>query len=78
MAGELAPLVQDTCGYESVKNRGLFDPATMSQVVGAMGTRIPAYPCLWTLMILELWCRSVLDARPSELAVQACGNAAVG
>jgi asparagine synthase (glutamine-hydrolysing) len=56
MRGELADLVEDTCGAESLKRRGLIDPQLVGNAHdGAM------YPNTWGLLIFELWCRNVLD-----------------
>jgi asparagine synthase (glutamine-hydrolysing) len=67
MTREVAPLVEDTCSESSVRRRGLLDPEIVARVRGAAGARIPRYPGLWTLMMLELWCRSVLDIGRSEM-----------
>jgi asparagine synthase (glutamine-hydrolysing) len=66
MEREVAPLIQDTCGESSVRRRGLLDPDLVAHVRGATGSYNPRYPRLWTLMILELWCRSVLDVQHDE------------
>jgi hypothetical protein len=63
MLKDLRPLVEDTCGEESVRSRGLLDPAIVARLrreVAGGGTG-PLYPMMWTLMIFELWCRAVLD-----------------
>ncbi len=76
MRSEAAPLVEETCSVESVKRRGLVDPQIVSTLrrqaqAGRPGT---LYPALWTLMILELWCRAVLDPhRQPAVASQAIG-----
>jgi asparagine synthase (glutamine-hydrolysing) len=63
MRGEAASLVAETCGDESVGRRGLIDPEFAESMVRAAKAGKPgaAYPSLWTLMILELWCRAVID-----------------
>lgn len=63
MQKDLAPLVEDTCGDASVRRRGLVDPAVVAQLRRQADAGVPdiLYPKLWTLMILELWCRAVLD-----------------
>jgi asparagine synthase (glutamine-hydrolysing) len=63
MRGELASMVDETCGPEAVARRGLLDPQMVALVrdragAGQLGA---SYPGLWTLMIFELWCRAVLD-----------------
>jgi hypothetical protein len=63
MQKDLAPLVEDTCGEASVRRRGLVDPAVVAGLrrQADAGVADILYPKLWTLMILELWCRAVLD-----------------
>jgi asparagine synthase (glutamine-hydrolysing) len=63
MRGEVAPLVDDTCGAEAVASRGLVDPEIVSVIRKNDRAGVPdvTYPGLWTLMILELWCRAVVD-----------------
>jgi asparagine synthase (glutamine-hydrolysing) len=63
MRGSLAPLLEDTCSHEAVARRGLLDPGLVAQARKQHGPRGSghAYPSLWTLMILELWSRAVLD-----------------
>jgi asparagine synthase (glutamine-hydrolysing) len=64
MQNGLQDLIEDTCGEASVRRRGLLDPDLVANARRAMraGASGAAYPCLWTVMILELWCRGVLDA----------------
>ncbi len=59
-AGEMREMVRDLLGPESVKRRGLFNPAEVDR----LGT-LPRYGMfdrrrLWTLICLELWCREFL------------------
>ncbi|MBI3837569.1 MAG: asparagine synthase (glutamine-hydrolyzing) [Planctomycetia bacterium] len=63
MRGELAPLVEDTCGTEAVARRGLVDPQIVAAIRKNARAGVPGitYPGLWTLMIFELWCRAVVD-----------------
>ncbi len=63
MRGEAAPLVEETCGAEAVARRGLVDPQAVAAMRKNARAGVPGstYPGLWTLMILELWCRAVLD-----------------
>ncbi len=70
MRGELAPLVEETCGHETVVRRGLLDPQAVAAVrERARGqARGTLYPALWTLMIFELWCQAVLDKHPQPNA----------
>lgn len=76
MRHELRDLVEDTCGPDSLRRRGLIDPDLVTKVRQDAAQNIPGsnYPKLWTLMVFELWCRAVLDgARPAVAASQAVG-----
>lgn len=68
MRGGLAPLVEDTCSHETIRQRGLIDPARAAPLRAQARAGLPgsAYPGLWTLMIFELWCRAVLDKYPQS------------
>jgi asparagine synthase (glutamine-hydrolysing) len=63
LRGDLAPMVEDACGDASVRRRGLLDADLVGAVRASAAARAPGseYPCLWSLLILELWCRAVLD-----------------
>ena len=62
MRGELRPLLMDTCNLTAIGDRGLIDPAMVAPLMnGAEAISANLYPRLWTLMLLELWCRATLD-----------------
>lgn len=62
MRNELRPLLLETCSLEAVRRRGIVDPETVAPLVhGAEAISANLYPRLWTLMLLELWCRATLD-----------------
>jgi asparagine synthase (glutamine-hydrolysing) len=63
MRGALAPLVEDACSDETILRRGLIDPQVVATVRKNARAGVPGtlFPCLWALMILELWCRGTLD-----------------
>jgi len=73
MRRELGPLVEDTCSPETIRNRGLLDPDLIAQVRKGIGPGMSRtmYPTLWTLMVLELWCRAVLD-KYKNVSVDSC------
>ena len=73
MRGTLAPIVEDTCSHETIVRRGLIDPQIVATLRknAAAGTPGSYYPGLWTLMILELWCRAVID-KYQQPAVSEC------
>jgi asparagine synthase (glutamine-hydrolysing) len=62
LRGPLNHLVKETCHPETVARRGLVDPSITTALYRAAenGTGT-LYPRLWSLMILELWCRHVVD-----------------
>jgi asparagine synthase (glutamine-hydrolysing) len=60
---DLAPVIDETCARETVVARGLVDPDLLSRLVPAQRYWAP-WPQAWALMILELWCRAVLDRQP--------------
>ena len=63
---QLAPLVEETCSPEAVAARGLLDPGVVAGLRSnrSAGRRWFGWPQAWTVMVLELWCRAVLD-RPT-------------
>jgi asparagine synthase (glutamine-hydrolysing) len=63
MRTDLRPLVAEACHPETIARRGLIDPAAIESLArtdDAMAAGL--YPQLWSLLVLELWCRAVLDA----------------
>ncbi|MCU1267789.1 MAG: asparagine synthase (glutamine-hydrolyzing) [Acidobacteria bacterium] len=65
MRSSLSPLVRETCQADTVARRGLVDPKMVAQFYQrAENGGDTLYPKLWSLMMLELWCREVLD-KPS-------------
>jgi asparagine synthase (glutamine-hydrolysing) len=56
----LASILDETCSRETVIARGLVDPDLLTTMAGN-----PRYwstfPQAWSLMILELWCRNMID-----------------
>ncbi len=67
LRGPLWPLAEEALSPEAVRRRGLLDPAAVARVVEDARRDLPGavYPRAWALVVLELWCREVLD-RPSE------------
>ena len=62
MRNELRPLLLETCSLETVRRRGVIDPEAVAPLVqGAESVSANLYPRLWTLMLMELWCRATLD-----------------
>ncbi len=63
MKGPLADVVRDALSPQSVRRRGLLDESEVSGTLDAFlkGGSFWAQP--WLLMMLELWCRELLDRR---------------
>jgi asparagine synthase (glutamine-hydrolysing) len=74
MTKELVPLLEETCHPDVVARRGLLDPRSVERIWQARGSADNLFPRLWSLMIWELWCRSVLDA-PASTAVSKADSA---
>jgi asparagine synthase (glutamine-hydrolysing) len=60
---DLRDLVDETCRPDVVKRRGLIDPRAVAPLFKERDSGSPhlLHPRLWSLMILELWSRAVLD-----------------
>jgi len=59
--GQMRELVQELLGADSVRRRGLFEPAAVAPILNLKYYGMFARRQLWTLMCLELWCRQFLD-----------------
>ena len=66
--GPLRPVLDATLSEPSVRRRGLFDPAAVGSLVGDFLRSRPGTPAagmaeirVWTLAMLELWCRMFVD-----------------
>jgi asparagine synthase (glutamine-hydrolysing) len=56
----LQKLLSETCSREVVKARGLLDPDLVS-ALAANDRYWSHWPQAWSVMILEVWCRKVID-----------------
>ncbi len=65
MAGPLHDVVADTLSAETVARRGLFDPGRVDEIRRNFEGGHLSWNGPWLLMVIELWCRAVLD-RPRE------------
>jgi asparagine synthase (glutamine-hydrolysing) len=64
---ELAPLVRDLLGDHVLRQRGLFRPAVVRELVAAhQGNRLDGTDRLLTLINFEVWARIYLDRRTPE------------
>ena len=62
MRGVLRDLVEDTCNPEMVRRRGLLNEKYCKLLYDQRENKnIGLYPRLWSIVILELWCREVID-----------------
>jgi asparagine synthase (glutamine-hydrolysing) len=60
--GELNPVLREACEPRTISGRGLIDPNVVAPMLKDRESAARnMYPRLWSLMVLELWCRSVLD-----------------
>ncbi len=76
MQNHLAELASDTCSRKTLADRGLLDPDLASTLANDKSARRwSAWPLPWSLMILELWCRTVLDEHEPQLDPQCAASA---
>ena len=61
-AAEMQGLVQELLGPDSVRRRGLFEPAAVATLLNRRRYGMFERRQLWTLVCLEMWCREFLDA----------------
>jgi asparagine synthase (glutamine-hydrolysing) len=62
METDLKPLVEDTCSRRAIASRGLLDPDLAVMLAKDNSVRRwAAGPLAWSFVILELWCRAVMD-----------------
>jgi len=62
MGTSLHPLVREVCSQRALAERGLLDAdLAVKLAVGKSTQRLPSSLQGWSLMILELWCRAVID-----------------
>lgn len=70
MKGPLHEAVADAMSAQSVRRRAWFDPAAVAKVWEDFSLERIGWPQPWLLMILELWCREVLDQLPRTNRLQ--------
>jgi asparagine synthase (glutamine-hydrolysing) len=64
----LRPMVNDLLLDRTARQRGLFEPREVEALVRTLDGRSPRYDRVWTLLMLELWLRELVDARPAAAA----------
>jgi asparagine synthase (glutamine-hydrolysing) len=68
MKGPLRDVVEDTLSPAAVRRRGLFTLPGVAKVRESFERGAVGWPHPWILMMVELWCREVLDAVPGGRA----------
>jgi len=64
MRNELRPLLGDLLSADSLKRRGLFEPAAVQRLIARNDCgKVDAAYTLLSLLSIEIWCRAYLDAR---------------
>jgi asparagine synthase (glutamine-hydrolysing) len=62
LQNQLAEMAGDICSRKTIADRGLIDPNLASSLLqDPSARRWSAWPLPWSLLLLELWCRAVLD-----------------
>jgi asparagine synthase (glutamine-hydrolysing) len=67
LKGPLKEVWQDTLSAEQIKRRNLLDVKEVSAMKQRYSEGTISWAQPWLLMMLELWCREVLDHKPSAL-----------
>jgi asparagine synthase (glutamine-hydrolysing) len=62
LRGPLREILDDTTATHIVRARGLFNPVLVEQTRREFLSGRGSWALPWTLMMVELWCRGVLDA----------------
>ena len=66
LRGPLREVLRDTLSPETVRRRGLFDPAAVTGVLTELEAGARAWNGPWLLLMTELWCQQVLDRPPAS------------
>ncbi len=69
MQGVLRDVVEDTLSDKTTKDRGILDVDAVRSVRGRAYDSSTIWMQPWLLMILELWCREILDKAPGRFDV---------
>jgi asparagine synthase (glutamine-hydrolysing) len=65
MTRDLGPMARDLLLDRTARERGLFHPREVESLVATLDGRTPRYDRVWTLLMLELWFREFIDAKPA-------------
>ena len=64
MRNDLRAMLGDLLSVDSLKRRGLFEPAAVQQLIAQNDSgKVDAAYTLLSLLSIEIWCRTFLDAR---------------
>lgn len=75
LQNHLAELASETCSRKAIADRGLLDPHLGNALAyDSSARRWSTCPLAWSLMILELWCRAVLDRGEPRYEPQHIGS----
>jgi asparagine synthase (glutamine-hydrolysing) len=67
MRHELRPLLADVLSAESLRRRGLFDPAAVKMLIDRNDKgEVDAAYTLLSLLSIEIWCRAYVDSYPAN------------
>jgi asparagine synthase (glutamine-hydrolysing) len=67
MRHELRPLLGDLLSADSLKRRGLFEPAAVQRLIAQNDSgQVDAAYTLLSLLSIEIWCRAYVDAVPTN------------
>ena len=66
MRGSLREVVSDALDPAAVRRRGLLEPAGVAGILARFERRETGWAEPWLLVMLELWCREVLDPAGSQ------------
>jgi len=67
--GPLRDVLDDALSDRSVRARGLLDPAAVAAVRDGFGAGTWSWAHVWVLLMLELWCREVLDRPGADRSI---------
>lgn len=71
MRHELRPLLGDLLSADSLKRRGLFEPAAVQRLIAQNDSgQVDAAYTLLSLLTIEIWCRAYIDSFPTNQSEQ--------
>lgn len=67
LKGPLREILEETLSDEAIRSRGFFDPEYVDRMKRDFFKGNGGWTGPWLLMIIELWCREILDKRPEDM-----------